>query len=79
MNVILLRTVPTIVTAHSRSAHLEIVVLHISRYSCFLWVVPTNTGIFLRGLNLCGESRIYQMLSVSQKKIGGNHAFFRHN
>ena len=32
-------------------------VLHISRYSIFLWVVPTNTGIFLRGLKLCGESR----------------------
>ena len=25
-------------------------VLRISRYSGFLWVVPTNTGIFLRGL-----------------------------
>ena len=24
-------------------------VLRISRYSGFLWVVPTNTGIFLRG------------------------------
>ena len=54
-------------------------VLHISRYSGFLWVVPTNTGIFLCGLNLCGESRTYQMLMVSQKKIGGNHAFFRDN
>ena len=32
-------------------------VLRISRYSGFLWVVPTNTGIFLRGLKLCGESR----------------------
>ena len=26
-------------------------------YSGFLWVVPTNTGIFLRGLKLCRESR----------------------
>ena len=42
-----------------------------------LWVLPTNTGIFLRGLKLYGESRTYQMLLVSQKKVGGNHAFFR--
>ena len=54
-------------------------VLRISRYSCFLWVVPTNTGIFLRGLKLYGESRTCQMLLVPQKKIGGNHAFFRDN
>ena len=33
-------------------------VLHISRYSCFLWVVPTNTGTFLRDLKLCRENRI---------------------
>ena len=32
-------------------------VLRISRYLGFQWVVPTNTGIFLRGLKLCGESR----------------------
>ena len=32
-------------------------VLRISRYSGFLWVVLTNTGIFLRGLKLCGENR----------------------
>ena len=32
-------------------------VLRISRYSGFLWVVPANTGIFLRGLKLYGESR----------------------
>ena len=32
-------------------------VLRISRYSGFLWAVPTNTGIFLRGLKLCGERR----------------------
>ena len=54
-------------------------VLRIARYSGFLWVVPTNTGIFLRGLKLYGESRTYQMLVVSQKTIGGNHAFFRDN
>ena len=31
--------------------------LRISRYSGFLWLVPINTGIFLRGLKQCGESR----------------------
>ena len=54
-------------------------VLCIVRWSGFLRVVPTNTGIFLLGLKLYGESRTYQMLLVSQKKIGGNHAFFRDN
>ena len=54
-------------------------VLRIAKYSGFLWVVPTNTGIFLRGLKLYEESRTYQMLLVPQKKIGGNHAFFRDN
>ena len=39
----ILRTVPTIVIAHT--------------YSDFLWVVLINTGILLRGLKLCGESR----------------------
>ena len=52
-------------------------VLRILRYSDFLWVVPANTGIFLRGLKLCRESRTKQVLLVSIKKIGGNHAFFR--
>ena len=32
-------------------------ILRISRYSDFLCVVLINTGIFLRGLKLCGESR----------------------
>lgn len=32
-------------------------VLRISIYTGFLWVVPANTGIFLRGLKLFGESR----------------------
>ena len=45
----------------------------------FLSVVPTNTGIFLRGLKLWGESRTQQVLLVSKMKIGGNHAFFRDN
>ena len=31
-------------------------VLRISRYSGFLWVVPSNKEIFLRGLKLCGET-----------------------
>ena len=31
-------------------------VLRISRYSGFLWVVPTNAGIFLHSLKLCEES-----------------------
>ena len=52
-------------------------VLRILRYSGFLWVGPTNTGIFWRGLKLCGESRTQQVLLVSKKKIGGNHVFFR--
>ena len=50
-------------------------VLHISGYSGFQWVVPTNTGIFLHCLKLFGESRTQQVLLVSKKKIGGNHAF----
>ena len=54
-------------------------VLRISRYSGFLWVVPTNTGIFLRALKLCGESRTWEVILVSKKKIGGKHAFFRDN
>ena len=40
-------------------------------------MVPTNTGIFLCGL--CRERRTQQVLLVSKKKIGGNHAFFRDN
>ena len=49
--------------------------LRMWRYSGFLWVVPINNGIFLRGLKLCKESRTQQMLLVSKMKIGGNHAF----
>ena len=45
-----LRTVPTIVIARAY-------VLRISRYSDFLSVMLTNSGIFLRGLKLSGESR----------------------
>ena len=35
----------------------EIKVYFKQKYSGFLLVVPTNTGIFLRGLKLYGESR----------------------
>ena len=38
-------------------------------------MVCTNTRIFLRGLKLGGESRTYQVILVSKKEIGGNHAF----
>ena len=55
-------------------------VLRISRHSGFLWVTPTNTGIIFRGLKLYGERRtLAEVLLVSQKKIGGNHAFLRDN
>ena len=53
-------------------------VLCISRYSGFLWVVLI-TGILLRSLKLCGDCRNWQVLLVSKKTIGGNHAFFRDN
>ena len=33
-------------------------------------MVPTNTGLFLRGLKLCGESRTQQELLVSKMKFG---------
>ena len=54
-------------------------VLRISWYWGFLWVVPRYTGIFLHDFKLWGESRNKQVLLVSKKKIGGNHAFFRDN
>ena len=54
-------------------------VLRISRYSDFLSAVLIDTGIFLRGSKLCGESRTLQMLFVSKQKIGSNHAFLREN
>ena len=66
-----LRTVPTFATAQN--------VLRILRYSGFLWVMPSNTGIFLHGLKLCRESRTQQEFLVSKVKIEGNHAFFRDN
>ena len=63
-----LRMVPTFVTAQT-----------FLRYLGFLWMVPANTGIFLCGLKLCVESRTYQVLLISIKKIGGSHGFFRDN
>ena len=47
-------------------------VLRISRYSGFLWVVPTKTGIFLRGLlNYVERAELsIIVLSVSKQKIG---------
>ena len=35
-------------------------VLRTSTYSGFLWVMPTNTWIFLRGLKLWGEKELIQ-------------------
>ena len=49
-------------------------VLPISRYSGFLWVVPTNTGIFLRGFKAMQRKQ-----NLASAKIGGNHAFFSDN
>ena len=66
------KDVPTFVTAHTFCASRD-------TWVSFLWVVPTNTGIFLRGLKLCGESRTWQVRLVSKKKMWGNHAFFRDN
>ena len=40
---------------------------------------PTDTKVFLCGLSLCGKSRSLQGLLKSKKKLGSNHAFFRHN
>ena len=57
-----LRTVPTFVTAHTRY------VLRISRYLGVLWVVPTNTGIFLCSFKLRRERRNEQVLLVSKKE-----------
>ena len=35
--------------------------------------------LHLHDLKLCRESRTKQVLLVSKKKIGGNHAFFKDN
>ena len=57
-----LRTVPTIVTAHTFCASRD------TRVSV-LWVVHSNTGIFLRGLKL------HQMLWYLKKKLEGTMHF----
>ena len=44
--------------------------LCILRYSGFLWLVPANTGIFLRGLKLCEESKTWQVLLYPKRKFG---------
>ena len=52
--------------------------LRISRYSGFLWVVPTNTGIFLRGLlNYAEKAELSKCFQYPERNFGGNHAFFR--
>ena len=58
----LLRTVLPFVTAHTCRDDL--------RNPDCQWAGPTNTAIFLRGLQLCGKSRSWQELLVSKKKIG---------
>ena len=41
-----------------------------------LWVVPTNTGIFYARFKTM-YTKQNLVLFVSEKKIGGKHAFFR--
>ena len=47
-------------------------VLRITRYSCFLLVMLTNTGIFLRGLKLCRESRsiLVSIIGIQKENWG---------
>ena len=66
-----LRTVPTMVTAYTFCASRD---TRVSYGWCLL-----IKEYFLRGLKLCGESITYQVILVSKKKIGVNHAFFRDN
>ena len=55
-----LRTVPTFVTAHTFCI-----------YSGFLWVVPTNTGIFLCGLKCyCDQILTAQFLGLTHRIPG---------
>ena len=65
-----LRTVPTIVTAHTFCASRD------TRFS-YRWCLLIQE--YFCAEKVYGESRTYQMLLVSQKKFGGNHAFFRDN
>ena len=52
----------------SKNGHYLVHVIAKQCYSGFLWVVPTNKGIFLCSLELCGESRTKQVLLVSKKE-----------
>ena len=56
-------------------------VLRIARYSGLLRVLPTKyRNIFARFKSIRRKQNLaMQMLLVSQKKIEGNHAFFRDN
>ena len=46
-------------------------VLCIARYSGFLWVVPTNTRIFLRGLKLYGKKQnLPNVFGISKENWG---------
>ena len=46
-------------------------VLRISGYSGFLWVVPTNTGIFLRGLkNMRKKQNLASALCIQKEHSG---------
>ena len=45
-------------------------VLRISRYSGFLWVVPTNTGIFLCGFNCAEKAELSKWFWYSKRKLG---------
>ena len=41
-------------------------------------MVPTNARVFLRGLKMQRKQNLASALGI-EKKIGGNHAFFRDN
>ena len=59
-------------------------VLRISKYSGFLWVVPTNTGIFFARLKTMRKKQNLASAFGIHKENGGGgggsyHAFFRDN
>ena len=54
-------------------------VLRISRHSGFLWVVPTNTGIFLRGLKPQRKQNLASALGIPKENWGNMHALLRDN
>ena len=65
-----LRRVRTFVTAHTFCSSGP-------SNSGFVTAVPDETQIYLSGLQLRGKSRSWLGLLESEKKIRGNHAFFR--